>query len=113
MAAGEAGVVEDEGRDVLLVEQRAGRHISEKESIQVGGGELRVDQRLQPGFDADLPERPVPELAELRLADAEHRHLAHRYSPPMWILPRNFAYIAYGISMPASRYSCTGRPNER
>ncbi len=87
----QAGVIQDEGGDVLLVEERARRHVPEEESPQVGRGELRVDERLKTRLDADLPERAVPQLSELRLAHPEHRDFPHRYSPPMWILPRNFA----------------------
>ena len=86
----EPGVVEDQRGDVLLVDQRAARHVAEVERAEVAAGELRVHQGLEPGLDADLPERPVPQLAELGHADAEDRDVAHQL-PPMWILPRNFA----------------------
>ena len=84
-------VIEDQGGDLLLVDQGAGRHVPEEQGTEVPRGELRVHQCLEPRFDADLAERPVPELPELGHADAENGDLAHGQLPPMWILPRYFA----------------------
>ena len=74
----QAGHVEDERGDLLLVDKRARGHVPEEEPVEVLRGELGVHERLQPRFDADLAEGTVPELAELRLPDAEDRDVAHR-----------------------------------
>jgi len=82
VATPEPGVVEDQRGDVLLVDERARGHVAEVEGPEVGGGEPRVHERLEPGLDSDLAERAVPQLAELRHAGAEDGDLAHPSSPP-------------------------------
>src|SRR2546427_6388760 len=62
----EARIIRDEGGHVLLVDELPRRHVADVHRIDVLGTELRVLDRLQPGLDAEVPERTVPEFSELR-----------------------------------------------
>src|SRR2546422_6061143 len=72
---------------VVLVHVTAGHHrvkACERRAehglpLLVRGGRLDL---LQPGLDAEVPERTVPEFSELRLADADHGDVPHRFRPP-------------------------------
>src|SRR2546422_1007289 len=78
----QAGVISDEGGHVLLVDELPRGHVADVHRVDVLGPELRVLDRLQPGLDAEVPERTVPEFSELRLADADHGDVPHRFRPP-------------------------------
>src|SRR2546422_890611 len=83
----QAGVIGDEGGHVLLVDELPRGHVPDVDRIDVLGPELRILDRLQPGLDAEVPERTVPEFSELRLADADHGDVPHRSGLPHQDLP--------------------------
>src|SRR2546425_872866 len=83
----QAGVIGDEGGHVLLVDELPRGHVPDVDRIDVLGPELRILDRLQPGLDAEVPERTVPEFSELRLADADYGDVPHRSGLPHQDLP--------------------------
>src|SRR3989441_874405 len=83
----QAGVIGDEGGHVLLVDELPRGHVPDVDRVDVLGPKLRVLDRLQPGLDAEVPERTVPEFSELRLADADHGDVPHRSGLPHQDLP--------------------------
>src|SRR5438046_803022 len=90
----EARVVSDERGHMFLVDELPRGHVADVHGVDVLGPELRVLDRLQAGLDPEVPERSVPELAELRLADANHRDVPHGQASRIRIFPRYFAYVA-------------------
>src|SRR3989441_12113317 len=83
----QAGVIGDERGHVLLVDELPRGHVADVHRIDVLRAEFRVLDRLQPGLDAEVPERTVPEFSELRLADTDHGDVPHRSGLPHQDLP--------------------------
>src|SRR5213594_1064325 len=78
----EARIIGDEGRHMLLVDEFPRGHVADVHRVDVLRAELRVLDRLQPGLDPEVPEGAIPQLPELRLADADDRDVPHRPRPP-------------------------------
>jgi len=79
---------------VLLIDEAPGGHVADVERFDIFRRYVRVVHGRQSGLYSDLAEGEVPQLAELRLSDADDGDLPH--SPPSFILilPRYLAYVA-------------------
>src|SRR5208283_5281715 len=86
-----AGVVGNQGTDVLLPDKPACAHVPDIHRIDLLARELCVLEGKCPCLDKDITERALPLLSELRAPDPDNCYVSHDC---ITIFPLCFAYRA-------------------